>query len=162
MYQSTQIFPVVKCSRSNEVREIMARLGTVRADTYNKLGSLQGWGLHWKFADPIIRAIKHSDDYGLPSKLFEWTVNDVVKCINAQQEAAKVYLIRAIYNKYPFSQVEKDRAEWIKSDEAAILKLNKENLKVESLLRFPETENEQARIRLLELLNTCPTYVVAL
>jgi IS605 OrfB family transposase len=135
----------------------MARLGTVRADTYNKLGSLQGWGLHWKKADPIIRAIKHPDDYGIPSKLFEWTVNDVVKCINASQEAAKVYLIRAIYNKYPLTKLEKDRAEWIKSDEAKSLLLSKEDLKAESLSRFPSSETEQERIRLLELLLCCPT-----
>ena len=95
-YNSTQIFPVVKCSRPSEVRDLMKRLGAVRADTYNKLGSLKGWGIHWKAAAPIIRAIKHHDKYGLPSKLFEWTVSDVVKCIKAQQEAAKVYIIRAI------------------------------------------------------------------
>lgn len=53
-----------------------------------------------KKADPILRAIKHPDSYGLLSKLFEWTVNDVMKAISAQQEAAFTEVIKRIYRKF--------------------------------------------------------------
>ena len=50
----------------------MESVGIARALTYNKLGALQGWGLNWKKADPIIRKIIHPKQLGIPSKLFEW------------------------------------------------------------------------------------------
>ncbi len=43
----TQIIPVVSCWDSAQVDEIMHLCGIARALTYNKLGSLQGWGVHW-------------------------------------------------------------------------------------------------------------------
>ncbi len=78
----------------------MASVGVARALTYNKLGALQGWGLNWKKADPIIRKILHPSQLGIPSKLFEWSVSDCFKAIHAQQEAAKTFIIRKIYQKY--------------------------------------------------------------
>ncbi|MFP4100036.1 MAG: hypothetical protein ACLFWZ_05510, partial [Coleofasciculus sp.] len=38
-------------------------------------------------------------DIGLPAKLWEWSVNDAMKAILAQQEAAKTFMIRAIYRR---------------------------------------------------------------
>jgi len=95
----------------------MSRLGVVRADTYNKLGSMKGWALDWKKADPIIKAIKHPDSYELPSKLFEWTVSDVMKAINAQQEAAKTEVIKRIYRKFNDSETRKELVAALKSSE---------------------------------------------
>lgn len=157
MPKHTQVMPVVDCSDKEQLKIIMDRCGIARALTYNKLGSLQGWGLDWRLSAPIIRAILHPDEIGLPSKLFEWSVSDCFKAITAQQEAAKVYLVRDIYRKYPLTQIEKDRSEWIKSDEAKSLKLNREDLKSESLSRFPQNEEELNRINLLQLLEKSPT-----
>jgi hypothetical protein len=95
----TQVIPVVSCSDEAQVTEIMRLCGIPRALTYNKLGSLQGWGLDWKKADPVIRVIMKPDDVGLPAKLWEWSVNDAMKAIAAQQEAAKAFIVRAIYQR---------------------------------------------------------------
>ncbi|NEO76395.1 hypothetical protein [Moorena sp. SIO4G3] len=43
----TQVIPVVACQDESQILEIMGLCGTARALTYNKLGSLQGWGLNW-------------------------------------------------------------------------------------------------------------------
>ena len=59
MPKFTQIMEIVDCSDLEQLRSILKVCGTVRALTYNKLGSLQGWGLNWKGADPIIRKILH-------------------------------------------------------------------------------------------------------
>ena len=96
----TQIMPVLHCSNEGEVDFLMDKLGTVRAVTYNQLGSLKGWGLHWQKADKLIRKIIKPEDLKIPAKLFEWSVNDCMKAINAQQEAAKVFLIKEIYRKF--------------------------------------------------------------
>jgi hypothetical protein len=56
-------------------------------------------GLDWKKADSEFRKHLQPSDIGLPAKLWEWSVNDTMKAICAQQEAAKTYLIRAIYRK---------------------------------------------------------------
>ena len=97
MPKFTQVMPVVDCSDREQLLCIMDKCGVARALTYNKLGSLKGWGLHWKKAAPIIRKVLHPNEIGLPSKLFEWSVNDCFKAITAQQEAAKTFLIRGIY-----------------------------------------------------------------
>jgi hypothetical protein len=93
----TQVIPVVTCSDMIQVKEIMARCRIPRALTYNKLGSVQGWGIDWKKADLIIRTILKPTDIGLPSKLWEWSVSDTMKAILAQQEGAKTFLIKEIY-----------------------------------------------------------------
>ena len=72
MPRYTQKMPVVKCFDPQQLRSIMESVGIARALTYNKLGALQGWGLNWKKADPIIRKIIHPKQLGIPSKLFEW------------------------------------------------------------------------------------------
>ena len=97
MVKYTQVMPVVDCSDQEQLELIMERCGVARALTYNQLGSLKGWGLHWKKADPIVRKVLHPSQMGLPSKLFEWSVSDCFKAITAQQEAAKTFLIRKIY-----------------------------------------------------------------
>ncbi|WP_339381342.1 zinc ribbon domain-containing protein [Brasilonema sp. UFV-L1] len=98
-YIYTQVIPVVSCSDETQVNKIMYLCGTPRALSYNKLGSLQGWGLDWKKADPIVRTILKPTDIRLPAKLWEWSVNDAMKTISAQQEAVKTFLIRDIYRK---------------------------------------------------------------
>ncbi|NES82797.1 MAG: transposase [Moorea sp. SIO2B7] len=95
----TQVIPVVACSDLTQVKKIMALCGTPRAITYNQLGSLSGWGADWRSTDKIIRKILLPTDIGLPSKLWEWSVNDTMKAILAQQEAAKTFLIKEIYRK---------------------------------------------------------------
>jgi|GEM_PF-6008436 len=53
----TQVIPVVSCADETQVADIMHLCGIPRSLTYNKLGSLQGWGLDWKRADTIVRTI---------------------------------------------------------------------------------------------------------
>lgn len=93
----TQVIPVVSCADVEQIDRIMHLCGIPRALTYNKLGSIQGWGLDWKKADPIIRTILKPLDIKLPAKLWEWAVNDTMKAIAAAQEAAKTFMVRAIY-----------------------------------------------------------------
>ncbi|MGH8002685.1 MAG: hypothetical protein ACREPR_25440 [Brasilonema sp.] len=96
-YTYTQVIPVVSCGDETQINRMMYLCGIPRALTYNKLGSLQGWGLDWKKVDPIIRTILKPTDIGLPAKLWEWSVNDTMKAISAQQQAAKTLLVRDIY-----------------------------------------------------------------
>ena len=97
----------------------MESVGIARALTYNKLGALQGWGLNWKKADPIIRKIIHPKQLGIPSKLFEWSVSDCFKAIHAQQEAAKTFIIRKIYQKYSDPEERKKLIKLLKEDPTA-------------------------------------------
>ena len=153
MVKHTQVMPVMDCSDKEQLLTLLDFCGTARALTYNKLGSLQGWGLNWKKADPIVRSCLHPEKMGLPSKLFEWSVSDCFKAITAQQEAAKTFLIRKIYEKYPLTSLEQDRKQWLESTDAKKLK----NKPKEALKPFPRAETEQERLRLLSLLRTDPT-----
>jgi IS605 OrfB family transposase len=157
MVKYTQVMPVVDCSDKKQLLTIMNRCGVARALTYNKLGSLQGWGMNWHKADSLIRAILHPNELDLPSKLFEWSVSDCFKAITAQQEAAKTALIRKIYQKYPVTSIEQERKDWCVSEEAKGLKLTVKDLKSVALVRYPQSESEQKRIALLKLLYNDPT-----
>ncbi|MCY7335441.1 MAG: transposase [Chamaesiphon sp.] len=95
----TQVIPVVFCGDEAQISQIAQLCGTPRSITYNKLGSLCGWNLDWKKADPIIRTVLTPGGIGLPAKLWEWSVNDAIKAIIAQQEAAKTFIVRAIYQR---------------------------------------------------------------
>jgi hypothetical protein len=103
----TPVIPVVSCADATQVDRIMELCRIPRALTYNKLGSVKGWGLGWKNADPIVRTILKATDINLPSKLWEWSISDTMKAIAAPQKAAKVYLVREIWRKYPLSPLEK-------------------------------------------------------
>lgn len=85
----TQIIPVVSCLDEAQVNQIMHLCGIPRSLTYNKLGSLQGWSVNWREADAIVRTIMTPTDISIPGKLWEWSVNDTMKAISAQQDAAK-------------------------------------------------------------------------
>lgn len=147
----TQIMPVMNCSDLPQLQTIMGRCGTARALTYNKLGSLQGWGTHWKQAFPVIRQIQDCSDIGIPSNIYEWSVNDCFKAITAQQEAAKVAIIKKIYQKYSVTQTERDRKEWLETPEG------KRGGLEAAYQHFPETKTETARKCLLTHLRENPT-----
>lgn len=110
-YTYTQVIPVLTVSDQEQLISVADRQGQCRAATYNKLGSLQGWGLHWKGADKIVRGLCPPQDE-LPGKLREWAVNDCFKAISAQQEAAKVFIRREIWRRYPITSQEKARKQW--------------------------------------------------
>ncbi|KYC41061.1 hypothetical protein WA1_23375 [Scytonema hofmannii PCC 7110] len=156
-YVYTQIVPVVFCSDEAQVNEIMHLCGIPRSITYNKLGSLQGWGVDWKKADSIVRRIITPDEIGLPAKIWEWSVCDAMKAISAQQEAAKVFLIREIWRKYPISANQRQRLEWIKENKGKKKGDELKAVKQKALELFPLCSVEIARNRLFELLNTDPT-----
>ncbi|MBO3459270.1 zinc ribbon domain-containing protein [Aetokthonos hydrillicola Thurmond2011] len=145
----TQVIPVVSCSDEAQVSKIMHLCGIPRALTYNKLGSLQGWSVHWKQSDPIIRTIMKPSDIGLPAKLWEWSVNDTMKAISAQQDAAKAAISRQIWQKHPMQSSQRQRIDWLAA--------NKKAKKQEALELFPPCEIELERNRLLDLLRNDPT-----
>ncbi len=147
----TQVIPVVSCSEEAQVNDLMQRCGIVRAVTYNKLGSLQGWGLNWMLAAPIVRSICSPSSLGMDKsrKVWEWSVNDCMKAINAQQEAAKTNICRDIWRKHPLTTIERQRFAWLEK--------NGKSRKDEALLLFPKSETEQQRDLLFEKLLHAPT-----
>ena len=113
---STQVVPVVGMSElvETELLSTMKKLGVVRAESYNKLGSINHWGLDWKKAIPKVKSFRTPDTLGLPAKLMDWTVNDVAKAITASQAACKDAVIKKIYRRFPGKENENTRKELCK------------------------------------------------
>lgn len=159
-YTYTQVLPVVEVSDPSQLDIIANLQGICRAQTYNKLGSLQGWGLHWKEADKLVRPLCPQQNV-LPGKLREWAINDCFKAICAQQEAAKVYIQREIYQKLPLTENEKKRKYWYRHLVEQIGKKAKKSDREEVwnsvCASFPECSDEQYRKKLFKLLETDPT-----
>ncbi|NEP29751.1 hypothetical protein [Moorena sp. SIO3I6] len=101
--RSTQIVTVIGMSESVEAELLstMKKLGIVRAESYNKLGSINYWSLDWKKAYPDVRSFRTPESLGLPSKLMEWTVSDVAKAITASQAACTDAVIKKVYKRFP-------------------------------------------------------------
>src|SRR4028119_1541659 len=144
----TPVIPVVSCADETQVDPIVELCRISRVLTYNKLGSVKGCGLDGQKADPIVRTILKATDINLPSKLWEWSISDTMKAIAAQQEAAKVYVVRGIGRTYPLSAVEKERTKWLKTAKST---------KNDALLKFPLSETEIWRDNLFDLLHNDPT-----
>ncbi|GAA6614463.1 transposase [Scytonema sp. NUACC26] len=110
---STQVVEIVSVSSETqtELLDIMERLGVVRAESYNKLGSVRHWGMDWRQAYPEVRSFRTPQSLGLPSKLMEWTVSDVAKAILAQQAATVANLRALIYQRSPGIEHESTRKE---------------------------------------------------
>lgn len=159
-YTYTQVLPVVEVSDPSQLDFIAKTQGICRAQTYNKLGSLQGWGLHWKQADQVVRPLCPQQKV-LPGKLREWAINDCFKAISAQQQAAKVYIQREIWKKLPLTQNEKKRKYCYRHLVEQVGKKAKKSEKEEAwnyvLASFPECEEEKYRKKLFNLLETNPT-----
>ncbi|WAN68754.1 zinc ribbon domain-containing protein [Moorena producens JHB] len=113
---STQIVPVVGITKSVELelQQVMKKLGIVRAESYNKLGSINHWGIDWKKAVPEVKSFRTPDTLGLPAKLMDWTVNDVAKAITASQAACTDVVIKKIYKRFPGRDGQKIRKELCK------------------------------------------------
>ena len=144
----TPVIPVVSCADETQVDRIMELCRIPRALTYNKLGSVKGWGLDGQKANPIVRKIQKATDINLPSKLWEWSISHTMKAIAAPQEAAKVYVVRESWRKYSLSPVEKERTNWLKTAKST---------KNDALLKFPLSETEILRDNLFDLLHNDPT-----
>ena len=71
-----------------------------------------------------------------------------MKAMAAQQEAAKVYIVREIGRKYPLSPVEKERTNWLKTAKST---------KNDAQLKFPKAQTEILRDNLFDLLQNHPT-----
>ncbi|MDJ0800191.1 MAG: hypothetical protein QNJ51_25855 [Calothrix sp. MO_167.B12] len=110
-----ELYFILANCQVNRFASVKSQKGTVRAVTYNKIGSVAWWGQSWMGAAKLIRPICTPDSVGLDKarKLWEWAVNDTAKAISAQQEAAKVFLVREIWRKYPVTSTEKDRNAWM-------------------------------------------------
>ncbi|NEN95339.1 MAG: transposase [Moorea sp. SIO3I7] len=113
---STQVVPVVGMTKSVEFEllQVMKKLGIVRSESYNKLGSINHWGLDWKKAIPEVKSFRTPDTLGLPAKLMDWTVNDVAKAITASQAACIDAVVRKIYKRFPGKDNQKTRKELCK------------------------------------------------
>ena len=92
----------------------MQRLGVVRSESYNKLGSVNHWGLDWKKAYPQVRTFRTPESLNLPSKLMEWTVSDVAKAISAGQAACIEALGKTLHGRYPGKENDNLRKECYK------------------------------------------------
>jgi hypothetical protein len=110
--QTTVINPVVKCSDFSTINALIETLYTVRANTYNVFGSGKFWGESWMKTQNIIALQCGEPDsykvlnYSLPSKIFEWTVQDTAKNISSTQASAKVAIINRIYKRLSLHQGE--------------------------------------------------------
>lgn len=102
----TVINPVIECSDEATISRLIDTLFTVRANTYNVWGSANFWNGNWRKTQNII-----AEKYGkpetytvngslLPSKIFEWTIQDTAKTILAQQAAAKKAIIFRICQRF--------------------------------------------------------------
>ncbi|NEP47385.1 MAG: transposase [Moorea sp. SIO3C2] len=113
---STQVVPVVGMTKSVELElfSTMKKLGIVRAESYNKLGSISHWGIDWKKAYPEVRSFRTPESLGLPSKLMEWTVSDTAKAITASQAACTEAVIKKLYKRFPGKENQKTRKELCK------------------------------------------------
>ncbi|NEO23783.1 MULTISPECIES: transposase [unclassified Moorena] len=114
--RSTQIVPVVGITKSVEIELLstMKKLGIVRSESYNKLGSISHWSLDWKKAIPEVKSFRTPDTLGLPAKLMDWTINDVAKAITASQAACTDAVIKKIYKRFPGKDNQKTRKELYK------------------------------------------------
>jgi len=144
----TPVIPVVSCADETQVDRLVELCRNPTALTYNKLGFVKGCRSDGQKADPIVRTIQKATDINLPSKLWEWSISDTMKAIAAPQEAAKVYLVREIWRKYPLSPLEKERTNWLKTAKST---------KNDALLKFPKAETEILRDNLFDLLHNDPT-----
>ncbi|WAN70193.1 transposase [Moorena producens JHB] len=110
---STQIVPVLGITKSVEIELLftMKKLGIVRSESYNKLGSISHWSLDWKKAIPEVKSFRTPDTLGLPAKLMDWTINDVAKAITASQAACTDAVIKKIYKRFPGKDNQKTRKE---------------------------------------------------
>ncbi|NMG06152.1 zinc ribbon domain-containing protein [Brasilonema sp. UFV-L1] len=108
---STQVVPAcgVDSASKAELLKIMERLAIVRAESYNKLGSIRHWGMDWHKAYPEVRSFRSPESLNLPSKLMEWIVSDVAKAILAGQAATIANLKKHIWNRYKGEKNEKVR-----------------------------------------------------
>ncbi|NEO36459.1 MAG: transposase [Moorea sp. SIOASIH] len=113
---STQVVPVVGMTKSveTELLQVMKKLGIVRSESYNKLGSISHWGLDWKKSYPEVRTFRKPESLGLPSKLMEWTVSDVAKAITAQQAACTDAITKKLYKRFPGKKNQRARKELCK------------------------------------------------
>ncbi|MUG95007.1 transposase [Scytonema sp. UIC 10036] len=115
--EQTVVNPVIECSDESTINGLIEKLFTVRANTYNVLGSAAFWGESWmKTQNIIAEKFGQPDTYKinslpLPAKIFEWTVQDTAKNILAQQSAAKTAIISRIYKRFPLHQGENLTAE---------------------------------------------------
>ncbi|MBW4593097.1 MAG: transposase [Brasilonema angustatum HA4187-MV1] len=116
---STQVVNVVLIDDAvkSELLDLMKRLGIVRSESYNKLGSVRHWGMNWQNAYPEVRSFRTPESLGLPSKLMEWTVSDVAKAILAQQAATVALVVRKIWIRYPDEEARNQAYRKLKSTE---------------------------------------------
>ncbi|AOX04054.1 transposase [Moorena producens PAL-8-15-08-1] len=111
---STSHVPVTGMTKSveTELLSTMKKLGVVRSESYNKLGSINHWGIDSKKSFREVRTFRSPESLGLPSKLMDWTVCDVAKAIAAQQAACIDAVVKKVYRKFPGKENQARRKEY--------------------------------------------------
>lgn len=71
--------------KENQLNEIAKRLSWLRKELWNEFGSLKAWGVSEYQIDLHLR--KNKDKYGLPAKLWEATLYDVITDIHLVQSS---------------------------------------------------------------------------
>lgn len=182
----TIVLPIVSCSDYEQVELLMNYCGIARAISYNKYGSLLGWGIDWKsvmnlslnseFVSILDREVPQLDK---TRKVREWAVNDTIKNIIASQEAAKVIIKSLIWKKYPMQLNQSKRIAWIEQNKKLVSstikslnipsgeegayeralanKLFYGTLREIAYIHYPKCDIEKERDRLLWLLDVDPT-----
>ncbi|RUT04008.1 hypothetical protein DSM106972_049220 [Dulcicalothrix desertica PCC 7102] len=145
----TIVLPIVSCSDYEQVEILMNHCGIARAISYNKYGSLLGWGIDWKsvmnlslnseFVSILDREVPQLDK---TRKVREWAVNDTIKNIIASQEAAKVIIRNIIWQKYPMQLNQSQRIAWIEKNKALV----ESEIKSLNIHKGSEGKEERARL----------------
>lgn len=91
----TPVISVVSCADETQVDRIVELCRIPRALTYNKLGSLKGWGLNSQKAEPIVRTILKATDINLLSKLWECSISDTMKAMRIVRTDRNRYRLRS-------------------------------------------------------------------
>ncbi|BAZ14025.1 transposase [Calothrix sp. NIES-4071] len=96
---------------SPDILELASTLGKLRSELWNKYGSLSAWGINKNEIikeirnTPHLRKIYGAERFNLSSEIWERTVQSVLDDIHAVQEAAKVQVIRKIYQFFKPEQI---------------------------------------------------------
>jgi hypothetical protein len=98
------VLPLNK-GKARELDLIAKKLGFLRTDLWNEFGSLKAWGISEYTIDKMLRPTK--DKYGLPAKLWEATLYDVITDIHLVQASCIEKVLRKLNLNYQTNKKKK-------------------------------------------------------
>jgi transposase len=91
--------------KATELDLIAKRLGVLRTDLWNEFGSLSAWGVSEYSIDKMLRPNK--EKYGLPAKLWEATLYDIITDIHLVQASCIEKVLRKLNLTYQTNKKKK-------------------------------------------------------